>query len=278
MLSEPLSLLVFLFSLVLSVLAPAFHYHQFGEATRMARDAGISSLFLGGTAMAVFGTIRVFRREIESGTLDMALSHPVSRAGFFLAKVAGCLVAYAFFALTLGLVVVTMVNGAAIGGVLADRNGDIARIWGPSLAMGISAALVPLVAGAALNRFARCRFVFSAFAIAGVVALGGAAYRFDFALAWRLVPVMVLASALSVVMLAAAAAFAVRFRANAAASASGLVVLALIPFVGNYYLPDALSKGGFLPWSYVLCGLAAALPAALGFLVAGVGWMNRVER
>lgn len=278
MLSEPLSLLVFLFSLALVVLAPAFHYHQFGEATRMARDAGVSSMFLGGTVMAVFGTIRVFRREIESGTLDMALSHPVSRAGFFLAKVAGCFVSYVFFAMVMALVVITMVNGAAIGGVLAERSGDIARIWGPSLALGVSVALVPLVAGAVLNRFLRCRFVFSAFAVAGVVALGGVAYRLDPALVWRLLPVMVLASALSVIMLTAAAAFAVRFRANAASSASGLVAFAMIPFVGNYYLPDALAKGGFLPWSYVLCGLAVALPAVLAFLVAGVCWMNRVER
>ena len=40
-LSEPLTLLVLLAALTMAVLAPAFHYHQFGEATRMARDAGL---------------------------------------------------------------------------------------------------------------------------------------------------------------------------------------------------------------------------------------------
>ena len=56
--SEPLSLLILLAALVLTVLAPAFHYHQFGEATRMARDAGLSSVLMGGLVIAVFGTIR----------------------------------------------------------------------------------------------------------------------------------------------------------------------------------------------------------------------------
>ena len=78
-LSEPLSLLVLLAALAMTVFAPAFHYHQFGEATRMARDAGFSALFACGGVLAVFTTIRAFRREVETGTLEMALAHPVSR-------------------------------------------------------------------------------------------------------------------------------------------------------------------------------------------------------
>ena len=42
-LAEPLSLLVLTASLALAVFAPAFHYHQFGEPARMARDAGLSA-------------------------------------------------------------------------------------------------------------------------------------------------------------------------------------------------------------------------------------------
>ena len=93
-LSEPMTLLVLLAALSLAVLAPAFHYHQFGEPTRMARDAGFSALFVCGTVVAVFGTIRTFRREIESGTIQMALAHSISRGAFFLAKATGALAAY----------------------------------------------------------------------------------------------------------------------------------------------------------------------------------------
>jgi len=276
--SEPLTLLILLASLVLSVLAPAFHYHQFGESTRMARDAGVSSLFLGGAALAVFGTIRAFRREIDSGTLDMALAHSISRGAFFLSKSVGCLAAYLAFALVLAAVAVTMVNGAAIGGAIADRTGDIARLWGPSLAIGVSVILLPLIIGAALNRFLRCRFVVSAVLLSAVIALAGIGYCFNFQLIARLLPVLVLVAVPSLVLMAAAATFAVRFKANAAASAAGLVLVAMVPFVGNYYLPDALAKGGFLPWSYVLLAVAAASPAIAAFLTLGVFWMDREVR
>ena len=118
-LSEPLSLLVLLAALVLTVLAPAFHYHQFGEATRMARDAGLSSVLMGGLVVAVFGTIRAFRREVESGTMAMALAHPVSRTEFFLAKTLGAGAAYLVFASIVFLTALVIVDGAAIGGLIA---------------------------------------------------------------------------------------------------------------------------------------------------------------
>ena len=131
MLSEPLALLTLLAALAIEVLAPAFHYHQFGEATRMARDAGLSSLFMGGSVFAVFVTIRAFRREIESGTMEMALAHPVSRAGFFLGKALGAVLAYLAFAAVVAATALVMVEGAAVGGAIAKRSGDIARIYGP---------------------------------------------------------------------------------------------------------------------------------------------------
>ena len=101
-LGEPFVLLLTLSSLALAVLAPAFHYHQFGEASRMARDAGISALILGGSVLAVFAPIRTYRREIESGTVLTALALPVSRTLFFLAKFLGLFVAYVVFVTTVG--------------------------------------------------------------------------------------------------------------------------------------------------------------------------------
>ena len=151
-LSEPLPLLVLLAALVMAVLAPAFHYHQFGEATRMSRDAGFSALFTCGSVVAVFGTIRAFRREMESGTMQMALSHPVSRGGFFIAKSLGAFVAYLAFATTVFGTSLAIVEGARVGGAVAATTGDIARLSGPFLAAGVAVMLVPLLLGAALNR------------------------------------------------------------------------------------------------------------------------------
>ena len=275
-LSEPLSLLVLLAALVLTVLAPAFHYHQFGEATRMARDAGLSSVFTGGLVIAVFGTIRAFRREVESGTMAMALAHPVSRTGFFLAKTLGAGVAYLVFTSIIFLTALVIVDGAAIGGAIAAKSGDIARLYGPNLAEGVGVIVLSLVAAAALNRFGNVRFVLSAFVLALLLSAVFAALSVvrDATGFLRLLPVATLIVLFATVPLVASAAFAVRFKANAAASFSGLVLAFLLPAVGNYYLADALSKGGSVPWAYVGCATLAAVPAILLFLLIGIHFIN----
>ena len=275
-LSEPLSLLVLLAALVLTVLAPAFHYHQFGEATRMARDAGFSSVFTCGTVIAVFGTIRAFRREVESGTMAMALAHPVSRAGFFLSKAGGACAAYLVFASVVFLTELVIVDGAAIGGALAAKSGDVARLYGPNFAEGVGVIVLPLVVAAALNRFANVRFVLSSFVLALALAavFAGLSLSHGVGMALRLVPVAILIGIFSAVLLSASAAFAVPLKANAAASAAGVVLLASLPAVGNYYMADALAKGGFVPWAYVGFAALAALPAVLLFLFLGIHFIN----
>lgn len=275
-LSEPLSLLVLLAALALAVLAPAFHYHQFGEPTRMARDAGLSAVLTCGSIVAVFGTIRAFRREIESGTLEMALSHPVSRTGFFLSKTAGCAVASLVFALVVLLTSLVIVDGAATGGELAASTGDVARLWGPCLAAGVGVMVLPLVVAAALNRFWHFRFVLSAFSVAAVLAVAAAVAtvvrRGDLAL--RLAPVAVAVLLPPGLLLTAAAAFAVRLKANAAAACTGVVFALFVPAVGNYYLSDALAKGHVVPWGYVGLAAMAVVPAAALFLLLGVQFIG----
>ena len=275
-LSEPLSLLVLLAALVLTVLAPAFHYHQFGEATRMARDAGLSSVFTCGTVIAIFGTIRAFRREIESGTMAMALAHPVSRTSFFLAKTGGACAAYLVFTAIVFLTTLVIVDGAAIGGTIAAKSGDIARLHGPNFAEGVGVIVLPLVLAAAFNRFGRMRFVLSAFALSLLLAIAfaGLSILRDGAWLLRLLPVAVLIGVFTAVLLSASAAFAVRLKANAAASAAGVVLLVFLPAIGNYYMADALSKGGSVPWSYVGCAVLAAVPAVLLFLLLGIHFIN----
>ena len=275
-LSEPLSLLVLLAALVITVLAPAFHYHQFGESTRMARDAGLSSVFTCGIVIAVFGTIRAFRREVESGTMAMALAHPVSRTVFFLSKVGGTCAAYLVFVAIVFFTALVIVDGAAIGGAIAAKSGDIARLYGPNFAEGVGVIVLPLVIGAMLNRFGRFRFVLSSFMLALLlsVAFAGLSISRDGAWIFRLLPVAALIGIFTALLLSASAAFAVRLKANAAASAASVVLLVLLPSIGNYYMADALSKGGFVSWIYVGCAALAALPAVLFFLFLGIHFIN----
>ena len=274
--SEPLALLLTMSATALAFLAPRLHYHQFGDPTRMARDAGFSALFTCGSVIAVFCTIRSFRREVETGTMEMALAHPISRPGFFLAKTFGAFCAYLVLAAVVLGTTAVMFHGAAVGGEVARRTGDIARIFWPHLVAAVSVAAVPLVVGAALNRFARCRFVLSAVLLSFALATSGAAVVFWMAGAFvlRLLPVAALLVLLSSVLLTAAAALSVRLKANAAAAGTGVVALLLVPAVGNYYLADALSGGGSLPWSYVAWAAAATLPAVVAFLLLGAHLIN----
>ena len=87
--SEPLFFLLTVSAVGVLTIASFLHVHQFGEPSRMARDVGLSSVLIFGIVFAVFSAIRVFRREIESGTLQMALSRPISRELFSFPKPRG---------------------------------------------------------------------------------------------------------------------------------------------------------------------------------------------
>lgn len=266
--SEPLSLLLLTAALSLAVFAPAFHYHQFGEPSRMARDAGLSALLLGGTLISVVGAVRSVRREFEGGTAAVALSHPVSLPQFLFAKAFGAYVAFALFALAVGAVTATIVNGAEIGARIARKTGDIPRLWGPCYACGVAAIVLPYVIGAVLNRFRRVRFARVAFLLTVVLALASLACRPDFAALPRLAPAVVLLWIAPVFFVTAAVAAAARFRTNAAAAILALLVAGFLPFAGNYCLSEALAKGGTIPWRYVLAAALAALPAVLAAFLA----------
>lgn len=287
MTSEPLALLITLSAAAMVSIAAAFHLHQFGEPSRMAREAGLSALLVFGLAYAVFCTIRVFRREIESGTAQMALSHPVSRAGFFLSKVAGAVGAYLVFAVTTGCVVLVTTIGAETGGLIAAVKGDIPLVWGPAIALDTAVMILPLAVAAALNRFASRRFTVNAvriafllapvaLAIAAVAARMFCASAFPnaaydvLASARRLVRALVAVVLPAPVFATAAAAFAVRFKGNAAASLSAALFAVSLPALSGYYLSDALAKGGSPSWGYVAVAAAATLPFLAAFAVLGI--------
>ncbi len=272
--SEPLSLLLLSAALVLAVFAPAFHYHQFGEPTRMARDAGLSALLICGVLFSVVGAIRTFRREIESGTAAVALSHPVSRAQFFLAKACGAYLAFALFAVAVGSVAVTMVNGASIGAAVAKRTGDVPRLWGVSYAFGVAAVVLPYVVGAVLNRVFRVRFALGAFVVAVVVSVASLFYRLDVHAMTRMASAEALLWLPPLFFVFAASAAAVRLKANAAGAVCAVLVACFLPFAGNYSLSEALSRGGSVSWGYVALAALAALPAVLAAAVAGIAAMG----
>ncbi len=268
-LAEPLSFLVLSASLALAVFAPAFHYHQFGEPSRMARDAGLSSLFVGGLIFATVGAARSVRREFESGTAAVALSHPVSPAQFLLAKACGAYAAFAVFALVVGSVTAVMVNGARIGAGIARSTGDVPRLWGVSFACGVAGVVLPYVVGAVLNRAFRFRFALSAFMTALVVALASLFCRPDASLL-RLVPAVALLFLPPAFFAMAATSAAAHLRMNTTSAVCAVLAALFLPFAGNYCLSNALAGGGVIPWTYVAAAAAASVPAIAAAALAGI--------
>ncbi len=263
---DAFAMLLTLAALALSTFAGALHYHQFGDPTRMAREAGLSAILAGGLVFAIIASVRTVRREIEAHTIDMALAHSISRSAFICAKFAGVALAYTVFFLTVCANSITAVRGAAIGA--QEAYGGLARVWGPSLALGVATIVMPVVLAAAANRFFRIRFVRCATLLMLAFALASLAYRVD----WRLA-VLQGAPALALVppavfFMALACVLAGRLRANAATGISFAAAAFSLPVLGAHYLADAAApQAGGAPWGFIALTYAAASPLVVAVLV-----------
>lgn len=277
MLSEPLVFLVMIAAMSLAVLAPALHYHEFGDPSKMARDAGVSAILVGGLVIAAFGAVKTMRREIETQTALTALSLPVSRRMFFLSKTAGVFLAYLFFVLSVGSVSVAAVRGAVIGGEIAAREHSVARMYGPVFAFALAAVVVPFLYGAVVNHSFRRRFTLNANLCSGVVAMIAMFFRFDVSVFLDTLPVYVLVSLPALILLAASAAFAIRFKFNAASSLAVLVFALFLPALGNYCVTDVVSAGEPVSWVYLLVATAAVLPPVAALLYLGTVMFENAE-
>ena len=277
LLSEPLVFLVMISAMTLSVVAPAVHYHDFGEPSRMARDAGVSAIMVGGLVIVAFGTIKTIRRELESQTAMSALALSVSRRLFFLSKLLGVLVAYLFYVITVGAVSLAAVRGAIIGSEIAAQNHTMVRMYGPVYVLSIAAFVLPFLYGAIVNRYFHRRFTLNANLCAFVLALVAATFRFDLDLFLRLLPMYVLVACPALVLMSASASFSTRFRFNAAASFAIVVFAFFIPALGNYCVTDVLSSGADVSWLYFFGAIAAVLPPVAALSYLGVILFEKAE-
>lgn len=297
--SEPLFLLLTVSAVAVLTFASFLHIHQFGEPSSMPRDIGLSTVLIFGVLFAVFSSIRVFRREIESGTLQMALSRPISREVFFLSKVAGAFLACLVFFTIVFASTVTTVIGAEVGKVHTAKMMETCgaheevmteTIWFVSLAVNVAVLTVPFLFGAILNRFLRFRFATTAFMVALFISVSGCCYNLFLAEAEfggliagltshavRILPVGLLLLAPIAIFLSLSAALSVKFKDNAVASFAGCAFLLFVPALGNYYQTQAVAKGGELPWTYVVWALFAALPFIVAFLLLGMFLMRNKD-
>ena len=155
--SQPLSAILFPVSVLAVHLLPSLQYHRFGAPGRLARETGLSALFVFGLLFAVPAAARVIGRELEVGTAAAALALGVSRAQYFIARLSGVVSVFALF--VVGVLSATLLSSFSCvkASTIFAENGGV-RVWGPAFAIGVSSAVMAFAAAAFLNRFANRRF------------------------------------------------------------------------------------------------------------------------
>ena len=294
-LSEPLSAVLFLSAFVAVHVLPAFHYRQFGEAGRLSRECGFSTLLVFGVVFAASAALNAISREFDRGTAAAALAAGVPRAVFFVAKVSGSLAALALFAMGVACATALAIASSEIGAKLAAEGLASARVWGGGVALGVLPAIAAFFFAAVANRFAKVRFCYCAcvclvvsqlFGFAAAIAVvGDGAPRSPVAVLSSIAPAMAALFAGACAFVALAGALATRFKpAPAGALLATAVVLsflrpirAVLPDSHFFWRVDALSNGGVFRWGAAMPMLAAGATLVAFWLVAGAWSMHRRE-
>ncbi len=302
---EPAALLVLLAATFVTTLAPLFNFHAFGEEGRLARDGGLACLLVFGLALGCAAAGAAVHRECASGTAAAALAKPVGRGLFLTGKYCGILA-------VCGLFWIAVTTATLLAEAAADHTVQIGETWDrlPDVRLrqwSCYAPLAALAAAAVLHNRRRTRFGVAAFLLVPVALVvtalasgfwshtgdwGPYAFRLNLRLLSAALPLFFALALLT----AWSAALAVRlptgavllagvailgaglaadtWSASAAAWSCRGILAGLLPNIQHYWLADALTRGGSVPWPYVAraAGLAAAgcaLP-----LVAGVALLH----
>ena len=290
-LAEPLAAVLFLSGMATVHLAPVFHYHQFGEAGRLARECGFSVVLVFGLIFATAAAQHALGRELARGTASVALALAVPRSLFFIAKTTGVLAALALFAAAAASATCLSQGSCAIAGLIQAEEGTGPQTLGLALSLGVGLTLGAIIFAAAAHRWAHRRFCLNAcLAIAlaeplalvltmGFVRRVPAGFEGFAAIAIRLAPAFATLGVGCAVFVVLAAALAVRLPGPSATALTALAIVAafvspvrpILPVFNHFWLVDRLAAGGTLGWCEVAPVLAAgALLMAFWFIVGAV--------
>jgi ABC-type transport system involved in multi-copper enzyme maturation permease subunit len=300
-LRQPIGLLLAGTAILFTGLLPVLIMHQMGDPQKLVRDSALATHFVFGLLFAGYTACTAVQHELKRGTVSAVLVKPVGRELFFLAKytgVAGVLVLFSVGLTTATLLAARMSAESYVVDWWAGR----ALLGAIGLAMAVALAL---------NYFLQRPFVSTAFGwLVGfqVVALAassfvdsqGAPVAWGSAVTWKLIPASVLVTLALLVLAGVAVAVATRFETVptlaicsvvfllglmtdylfgrvAGDSRLAAVLYAVLPNWQHFWLTDALSGDGTIPWRYV--GRAAGYAALYlaGVLSLGMLAFRRTE-
>ena len=286
---QPITLLIAAACVVFIGLLPLMITHTLGEGDKLVRDSALAFHLVSGLVLGCYAACSSLAHEIRRGTVSSVLSKPVGREIFFLAKYCGIGFVMALFSAAAGMAVVMSTRTAA-------------RLFAPDWWSGaplLAAPPLALAAAGALNYFGRRPFVSTAFgfllaalalafAFSGALDADGRLVAFGTLYSARVVPATVLVLLATLVLTGLAVSLAIRldtvptlsicsviflvglmsdylFGRHAASSRVAAGLYRLLPNGQHFWVADALTGDGTIPWAYVA---RAALYAA--FYLAGV--------
>jgi hypothetical protein len=235
--SQPLSAILFPVSVLAVHVLPSLQYHRFGAPGRLARETGLSALFVFGLLFAVPAAVRAIGRELETGTAAAALALGVSRTLFFAARLCGVLAVFALF--FFGVFSATLLSSfSCIKASTIFVEHGVVRVWGPAFAAGVSGAVLAFAGGAFLNRFANRRFCMWTCLLAVAFQLPGLAFLDGLSPLTAAFPAFVSLAAACSVYVVMSGALAVRFKPNVVSAVITAAVLAGFLAPVGFVAPD----------------------------------------
>lgn len=280
---QPICLLLATSCVLLTALVPVLNLHNFGEDGKLARDSGLAAYFVFGLFLAGYAACSSLSREMRTGTASAVLSKPVGREMFFLAKFVGVACVILAFSVCAGI-------ATLLAERISEKfyTTDTLHGWILDKQTGTLLAAAPFVAylAAAFVNYRRRRpfgsvaFTFLMLSLVVVMSVScffdveGKPVGFDPQVQWRLVPACLLITMALMVLSAIALAASTRFGTvptlticfglfvlglmsdflfGRAAEAGGVAafVYRVLPNWQHFWLSDALSGGGHIPWAYV---------------------------
>lgn len=235
--SQSLSAILFPVAALAVHMLPAFQYHRFGLPGRLARETGLSSLFVFGLLFAVPAIVRTVGRELDTGIAASTLAHGVSRSMYFVAHLAGTLLVFLMFLASVFAATALSSFSCAKADTISVAEG-VVRVWGPAFAVGVCSSIAPLALAALLNRLANRRFCLWTCILTVLLQLPGLALVGDWASAAAAIPQFSSLAVACAVCVAMAGALSVCMKANGVAACVAAAVVSGFVFPIGFIAPD----------------------------------------
>lgn len=306
---QPICLLLAASGILLTGITPLVVIYKFGEDGKLARDSGLAFHLIFGLIIAAYSASTSLARELRTGTASSVLSKPVSRNTLFLAKFTG--IAAVIILFSIAAIASTMLSEridekfimcSTMYGYFTDWHTAILLLSAPFMAM-LLAGIINYLTRRPFESYAFMLLltsVLGAFVISGFFNRTGHLAPLDYQVDWRLLPAGLLITAALVVITAIATAISTRFNTiitivscitilmvglvadyvlGRHAMNSGIITILykFIPNWQNFWVSDALTGGGHIPWKYVGEAFIYAATYTTGILCLGIFSFRKME-